>query len=192
MASLIPARFGERLQSLPGIAVAGGWLTVSIPGAALMIANRPAAQILSPAEFAAMPGLSMIQADQPPGMPNVLAYRLYERPADGFVDLTLYMATDPACRSTTTHRSKSGEQRSASAAVRIRPARGAYLTTLWQPDQIVAATAAIPNCDDTLATSAELALRWVGGKQDGTVARQQDAPLTPAALSQPLARRLVP
>ncbi len=189
LASLIPARFGERLQSLPGIAVAGGWLTVSILGAALMIANRPAAQILSPAEFAALPGLSIVQGNQPPDMPKVLAYRLNERPADGFVDLTLYMTTDSSLPLNYYAQVEivggSGQR---PPPCEFIPARGAYPTTLWQPDQIVAATAAIPNCDDTLALPAELALRWVGAEQDGSVAAQQDPPLTLASLSQPLVR----
>lgn len=182
--SLIPARFGWRAQSLPGIGAAGCWLLVSALGCAVIVINRPSSPILTPAEYADVPGLTAVDASQPPNIPRVLAYHVSERPADGIAELTLYLTTDtPLNLSYYAQVDLLTTDGQELTRCEFLPARGVYPTTLWQPDQIIKATAEIPNCSEAMSLPAQLTLRWFGVRRNGALVNQQTAPLVLAPLS---------
>lgn len=178
LCALIPARW-RALSSVPGVAVAAAWLLVSAVGGVFALRELPPSPIISPADYAALTGLMTIDATQPTDAPTVLAYALNQRPQDGMIDLTLYLTTQqPLPLNHVAAVSITG----APAPCQFVPAHGAYPTTLWQPGEIIAASAAIPVCNVTEAPQ-DVTLRWLGASADGTIISEQSASLMLAALN---------
>lgn len=179
LCALLPARWASRRFNLPGILVAGCWLLVSVVGGILVLRSQPAFPVISPAEYTALSGLTTVDAVQPADAPTVLAYHTNQRPNDGLIDLTLYLTTQqPLLLNHVAEISLSGFP----TPCQFIPARGTYPTTLWQPGEIIAASAVIPVCSLS-AQPQSLALRWLGASPDGALVTEQAESLMLARLT---------
>lgn len=177
LCALVPARW-QVLGSVPGIAVVGAWLLVSTVGGVLALRELPPSPVISPADYAALSGLTMVDATQPTNAPTVLAYAINQRAQDGLIDVTLYLtAQEMLPLNNVAAVSITG----APVPCEFVPARGAYPTTLWQPGEIIAAAAVIPVCNVT-EEAQEISLRWLGAAQDGALVSEQPASLVLATL----------
>jgi hypothetical protein len=177
LCAFVPARW-RVLGSIPGVVVAGAWLLVSTVGGVLALRALPPSPVISPADYAALSGLTTVDATQTTDAPTVLAYALNQRTQDGMIDLTLYLtAQQPLPLNNVAAVSITG----APAPCQFVPAQGAYPTTLWQPGEIIAAAATIPVCNLTEAPQ-NISLRWLGASADGEIISEQSASLVLAAL----------
>ena len=184
----------ERLARLHllGVIVAGCWLLVAVIGAAHEISRQTRPNIMTPKQFAALPGLTSFALDQPVDTPQVLAYTLNEHPAEGLIDLTLYLTVkQPLARSDFAQVELTGAQ-GQSSLCQFALSSGTYPTTLWQPGAIIAAQAVIPNCaasrlDAPPLDTPQLRLSWLGADQGGEIVAESP-PLTLASLQTTLER----
>ena len=177
--ALFPQRWAAGRYNLPCVIVAGAWLLVSVLGAVVALRNQPASPLVSPADYAALSDLTTVDAAPTPDTPTLLAYRVIERPNEGMVDLALYLTTEqPLSLNNFAEISLSNTP----IPCQFLPVRGTYPTTLWQPGEIIAASAIIPVCSPSDEPQ-ELSLRWIGASFDGTIISEDTTPITLATLS---------
>ena len=184
--SLVPERW-QRLNewNLPGIGLTVCWLIVIVAGGIKTLADEPIT-IVSPAAFAAISGMNTVSSPQPANFPQIRGYTMQERPADGLVDLNLYLQTDlPLANNDFVEVSMIGDHLLNSC--QFLPAHGAYPTNVWQPGQIVVAHAELPNCSAWSEKPVQLSLIWRSADQKGQILAQDSSPpIALATLTQPL------
>jgi hypothetical protein len=177
--ALLPQSWATGRFNLPGIIVAGCWLLVSAVSGISALRSQPASPVLSPANYAALSNLTIVDAAPVPDVPTLLAYHVNQRPTEGFVDLTLYLtASQPLPLNSVAEISLSNTP----VPCQFLPTRGAYPTTLWLPGEIIAASAVIPVCNLSDSPQ-ELSLRWLGASTDGTIVSSETTPITLATLN---------
>lgn len=96
--------------------------------------------------------------------PAVLGYRIHERPANGQIDVTLYLQTDSPLAENYIGRVSAGAG-GARASCEFAPTDGAYPPPRWRPGEIIRADMTLTYCPpfsrDTLPAGTPITLDWL-------------------------------
>lgn len=165
-----------RLDGRLGALIALPWLIVGGASAARIALETPREIIVERVpDGAQSPALLTGGAG-----PTVLAYALRERPADGQIDVTLYLQSDSPLTDNFIGRVSAGEG-GARASCEFAPTDGAYPPPRWTPGAIIRAEMTLPYCPpfsrDPLPAGTPITLEWL----PFTLDRQRidaDPPLT--------------
>ncbi len=169
LALICAAGFSEirlpRLQSagiVMGAGVAACWFMIALAGLTipLNMSQLRSSAILSQAEYDSLLGITPVQSSQAAALPQVLGYQLHTHPAEGLIDLDLYVrANQPLTDNYILQTDLSSSvQRSSCRTV---PVRGLYPTPRWQPDKIIVLHSQIPNCVARRTSPIQLDMQWL-------------------------------
>jgi hypothetical protein len=160
-------------SAVGGAAVALIWLGVAAGSMIFQATHRPA----DPRVPAVPADAVMVEAINTPELPQLLAYTAAAR--EGIVDLTLYLTAEQPLGNYAALITMADHAGNIVNRCEFLPTGGAFPTTRWRPDEIVAARVSVPNCAGMLQPPLDLALGWLPASPDGML-------VTESAISQPL------
>ncbi len=160
-AAFMPSRLPV-VGNLAGMVIAGCWFVISLAGLSGLVnmSQMRSDAIMSQEQFDALQGVTSIDEPQATELPQILGYQIQTHPADGLVDLSLYVRTNhPLTENFALQTSlSSGGQRGNCTTM---PVRGLYPTPRWQPDKIIVLHTEIPNCIVRRDPPIELDFQWL-------------------------------
>ena len=145
-----------------GVGVAVCWFVVVLAGLSipLNMSQLRSSAILSQAEYDILTGITLVQESQASDLPQVLGYQIDTHPAEGLIDLDLYVRTNQLLTDNYILQTdlSSSMRRSSCRTV---PVRGLYPTPRWQPDKIIVLHSQIPNCVANRTPPIQLDVQWL-------------------------------
>lgn len=158
------SRFAQWLPPLVPIGLALVWALVLLLASTSSLVNRPRADVLTPAQFEALVGVTRVDAGD--GLPRTLGYQAQPQAEAGSISLTVYaqadMPTEESAVAVFTMRDADG---TVINTCEIIPANGWFPTTLWQPNRVVGFQVSVPNCAGDGAAGSTLQVDWRLGEQ---------------------------
>jgi 4-amino-4-deoxy-L-arabinose transferase-like glycosyltransferase len=149
-----------RLDGRLGALLALPWLIVSGASVIRIALEAPREIVTARVPDGAQPAVLLTEG----AGPRVVAYILRERPADGHLDLTLYLQTDAPLTDNFIGRVSAGEG-GARAVCEFAPTDGVYPPPRWSPGEIIRADVTLPYCPpysrDPLPAGAPITLEWL-------------------------------
>ncbi|MDX2161417.1 MAG: glycosyltransferase family 39 protein [bacterium] len=170
---------------------AGAFAGVALLGAFVLLAERPQITV-DPAVFDQLAGVERVSGGASPadsGLPQVIGYRLDQRPADGVVDVTLYATVEQPTPINYVGALTFSDAGGVRGACEFLPVRGLYPVPRWEPGEIVRLDVRMPYCAaggvESWAADTRLSLNWIAHADDGS-RLESTAPLTfPDSLQAP-------